>query len=91
MYGLDDPMNPNSLRVFLIPCTHISENLSLSKPLVAKTGYYNHTGNINILTDVVTSIAAYVKQMVNMNSTLVYKEVTRGSFLGKNALLILLG
>jgi hypothetical protein len=87
MYGLDDPMNPNSLRVFLIPCTHTSENVSLSKPLVTKTGYYDNTGLLNSLNDVVNAIAAYVKQMTKRNTDLVYKQVTRGNFLGKNSLL----
>ncbi len=87
MYGLDDPMNPNSLRVFLIPCTHTSENVSLSKPLVTKTGYYDNTGLLNSLNDVVNAIAAYVKQMTKRNPDLVYKQVTRGNFLGKNSLL----
>ncbi|WP_299219010.1 hypothetical protein [uncultured Aquimarina sp.] len=87
MYGLDDPMNPNSIRVFLIPCTHTSENLDLSKPLVAKYGYYDHAGHLNTLTDVVKGITAYVGQMTKMDDTLIYKEVTRGNFLGKNSLL----
>ncbi len=84
MYGLADLLNPNSIRILLIPCT--SEGDSGSKPIISTTGYYDHLGELHSLHDIAGLIANYVQHVVKTDASIPYKQVTRGSFFGKNSL-----
>lgn len=86
MYGLSDALNPNSLHLFLIPCTSVSEYDMASKPLVSTQGYYDHFGQKHTLTAIAEMMANHVQSMSRRDSDLVYKQVTRGNFIGKNSL-----
>mgnify|MGYP006939815898 CR=1 FL=1 len=86
MYGLKDPLNPNSLVLFLIPCSSISEKGISTESMLKKEGYHDHVGNLYSLQEVALMLSQYVKSVAAENPNLVYKEITRGNFYGKNSL-----
>ncbi len=86
MYGLSDVLNPNSIRVFLIPCINEKEYSLNSKPLLVEKGYYDQEGNVFSLPEMAQMMADYVKYVHQQDETLNYKTITRGNFFGRNSL-----
>ena len=85
-YGLDDPMNPKSVRVMLIPCTTHAEYDRASRPMVSSFGYPDHKGNTCSVKEVAELIHNFVQNMLDHEVGLTYKNITRGSFFGKKSL-----
>lgn len=85
MYGLTDLHNPNSVRVLLIPCTASSEYAKNSRPLLLKYGYKDHLGVRHNIKETAQLIANWAININGRNKNLVYKQITRGSFIGRNS------
>lgn len=85
MYGLTDPMNPNTLKVLLIPCGSMLDEQAL-QALVSKAGYYDHQGQLYTLKEAMLLVANFVEYTHQQDQNWSYKEVTRGNFFGKNSL-----
>lgn len=87
MFGLTDKLNPNTVRILLVPCTSTAADDLASKPLISDFGYYDHQEQLHSLRETVTLIANFVESMMMKTTHWPYKKVTRGTFFGKNALL----
>ncbi|MFY0629076.1 MAG: hypothetical protein JXR05_01775 [Flavobacteriaceae bacterium] len=86
MYGLKDPLNPNSKILFLIPCSNLSEEYISTEALLKKEGYHDHNGNLYLIQDVLLMMSQYVQNVSINNPDFNYKEITRGNFYGKESL-----
>lgn len=86
MYGLTDIQNPQSLKVFLIPCTAQHEYDQATQPLIHQGGYYDQNGSVYPLLEVVAAIGNFVTHMAAKDLDWVHKTVTRGNFYGKHSL-----
>ncbi|GAB5522463.1 MAG: hypothetical protein Roseis2KO_03350 [Roseivirga sp.] len=89
MFGLADELNPNSVKLILVPCTSPTEYMDNSKPLIFTSGYFDNKGGQNSIKESSQLIAAFVQNMKSRNNNLEYKRITRGAFVGKNSLLAL--
>ena len=86
MYGLADTLNPNSLRILLVPCTHVSEHSIQAKPIIFSSGYYSHDGKLNSIKQVVELSANFVQFVESRMTGVVHKKITRGGFFGRSSL-----
>lgn len=86
MFGLEDPLNPNSVRLMLVPCASDENNDINSMALVSNQGYFDHLGQRYSLFQTVEMISNFVHNLVKRDRHLTYKTTTRGSFFGLNSL-----
>jgi len=87
MYGLADTLNPNSLRLLVIPCGGTDDIDANSHPLILEQGYYDHLENCYSVLETAELIHNFVQSMKASNQDLTYKTIRRGAFFGKNQLL----
>ncbi|WP_052596015.1 hypothetical protein [Aureispira sp. CCB-QB1] len=86
MYGLRDLLNPNSIHLFLVPCVTPADDVENWSPLVSKSGYYNHQGDLFTITEVAEMVHNFVGYYAEgIHAT--YKDATRGIYFGINSLL----
>ncbi len=86
MYGLADELNPNSIKVFLIPCTSTSSSDTATQALISENGYYAQDEQLYSIKDISEMMSLYVTSVLKRGLDLPYKKVTRGNYIGKNAL-----
>lgn len=86
MFGLEDELNPNSVRLFLVPCMSAIESPQRTVPILNDVGYFDHLGQRHSLHQVAEMIAQFVKNVLVRDSQQVYKQVTRGVFFGVDSL-----
>lgn len=89
MFGLTDALNPNSLKVLMVPCTNGSNHPDSSKPLIYPFGYYDQEGKLHSLKETTQLLTNFVANAIRHNPDVPYKEATRGGFFGRNTLLTL--
>ncbi|NME71596.1 hypothetical protein [Flammeovirga aprica] len=87
MYGLADQLNPNSIRILLIPCSARSEYSIGNQAILIKQGYYDHLGERHSVLQTCELISTFVNDIKRRDQELNYKEITRGGFFGKKKLL----
>ncbi|KXX72724.1 hypothetical protein [Flammeovirga sp. SJP92] len=87
MYGLADHLNPNSIRILLIPCSARSEYSVGNQAILIKQGYYDHLGEKHSTLRTCELISSFVNDIKKRDQGLNYKEITRGGFFGKKKLL----
>lgn len=87
MYGLADQLNPNSIRILLIPCSARSEYSIGNQAILIKQGYYDHLGEKHSVFQTSELISTFVNDIKKRDQRLNYKEITRGGFFGKKKLL----
>ncbi|NME71597.1 hypothetical protein [Flammeovirga aprica] len=87
MYGLADQLNPNSIRILLIPCSARSEYSVGNQAILIKQGYYDHLGERHSVFQTCELISTFVNDIKIRNSKFNYKEITRGGFYGKEKIL----
>jgi hypothetical protein len=85
-YGLSDVLNPNSVKVFLVPCTH-SSDFGNAKNLIIEEGYMDQYNQVHSILEVSQMIANWIISLNQRNPELKYKETTRGGFFWRNSLL----
>lgn len=90
MYGLMDPLNPKSVRLFLIPCIQLDPTDSIPKNLIRERGCIDHLGISHTLPELCRYISQFVSYRMQGDSRLAHKTTTRGGFFGKNSLMALL-
>jgi hypothetical protein len=73
MYGLEDHLNLNSIRLLLIPCCK-SDFCSQCTPILTKNGYLEHFGNRYFVNEVSELLTNFVKYQVQFNDDLEYKK-----------------
>ncbi len=88
-YGLSDLLNPNSVKLILVPCTQNSD-FANPKNLIIEQGYMDHNDQVHSILEVSQMIANWVTSLNQRNPELKYKETTRGGFFGRNSLLDLI-
>ncbi|MBX2846473.1 MAG: hypothetical protein KTR13_09705 [Saprospiraceae bacterium] len=86
MYGLKDLKNPNSLTVFLIPCTSLTSQFFQTQALLSQYGYFDQSGNKHTLPALAEMLHQYVKYIDQFDGSLPYREIIRGNYYGKDAL-----
>lgn len=85
MYGLQDPMNPYTLRLIMVPCTNEGD-FGMPMPLLSTSNYFDHEGQILSIVEASNEIANFVNYFGAFDPTWNYHEVTRGSFFGSETL-----
>jgi hypothetical protein len=87
--GLKDMLNPNSSRILLIPCTHSEKGIK-PIPLISDKGYYDLDGELVPLIEACQLIANQASYRKTQHDNLIYKDIERFSFVGRNMLMDLL-
>jgi hypothetical protein len=90
MFGLADKLNPNSIRILLVPCGSDSEYSTNNQAIVFGQGYYDHLGENHSILKTSELISCFVKDVKARHQELDYKTITRGGFFGKNKILDLI-
>ena len=86
MWGLVDEFAPESSRLFLIPCGASSESFGNTHALIFKNGYVDSEGKNSSIEMASIIISNFVRSANREVDSLIYKNITRGSFFGRKTL-----
>ena len=79
MYGLEDRLHLNSIRLLLIPC-YKSDFSSHFTPILRENVDHKHFGNRYFVNEVSQLLANFVKYQVQFNDDLEYKKSNKRRF-----------